>query len=323
MKQYPVELHCHTNHSDGDFDTEELIKQALEFGYKGLILTDHNTFSGCEEIIEKGLDKEIVFLKGIEWTTYFGHMLVHDAKEFVDWRTATIGTIDSHIQHVKAADGLVGIAHPYAIGSPICTGCHWEFEVEDWSQVDYIEIWNRTNPHQQFWSQKAYELWTGLLQKGYRISCSAGRDWHRVEEKNMLPAVTYIQAGKGLTPSSMKESLKNGKMYITLAPRIQVELKKEGRTFSIGDRLSSNTYELGLKVVPTDIEQLEQLDIEPEKIRVIQNEKIRQEIQLTENEQTFHFDIKCLPGYIRIEIIGRYGNKENERLLISNPIYFT
>ena len=121
MSYLPVELHCHTIHSDGDFTPEALQKAAVSDGLSLIALTDHNTFTGTEELDEK----IIPFIKGIEWTTYFGHMLVLGAKSFVDWRDAVPNNIDEKISAVKAAGGIVGVAHPYQCGSPICTGGRW------------------------------------------------------------------------------------------------------------------------------------------------------------------------------------------------------
>lgn len=319
MKQYPIELHCHTNHSDGEFEVEELIEEAVSFGYKGLILTDHNTTSSAEEVIEKGLDQKIAFLKGIEWTTYFGHMLVHDAKRVVDWREATIDTIDDHIKEVKDAEGLVGIAHPYIIGSPICTGCHWEFNVRDWSKVNYIELWNRTNPHKQFWSERAYQLWTGKLKEGYHLAASAGRDWHRPEKDGEVPGITYVQTDESFSPQAMKAALQKGAMYITLAPRMDITLSNKKEQYSLGDTVPSGEYDLRISVLEPDIELFTHLDIEVTCLRVIQNEEVIREI--TEINQEIEGTLTCENGYIRVEALGRYGNLENVRVLISSPIY--
>ena len=133
-KWYPCELHCHTVHSDGDFTVEGLIASAKEHGLKGICLTDHNTYSGREEASK---EKDLVILQGIEWTTYFGHMLVLGADRFVEWRDAVPENIDEKMKQVHAAGGLVGIAHPFQLGTPICTGGRWDFRVQDFSLVNY------------------------------------------------------------------------------------------------------------------------------------------------------------------------------------------
>ena len=127
MSYLPCELHCHTIHSDGDFTVSELQKAAADDHLAIIALTDHNTFSGWDELD----DNIIPAIRGIEWTTYFGHMLVLGANDFVDWRDAQPDNIDEKIKQVKAVGGIVGIAHPYQLGSPLCTGGRWEFNVRD------------------------------------------------------------------------------------------------------------------------------------------------------------------------------------------------
>ena len=128
MSYLPCELHCHTEHSDGDFTVRELQTSADADHLALIALTDHNTYSGWEE-----LDDSIVpAIRGIEWTTYFGHMLVLGAREFVDWRDAVVNNIDEKIAEVKEQGGIVGIAHPFQLGSPMCTGGRWEFNVRNW-----------------------------------------------------------------------------------------------------------------------------------------------------------------------------------------------
>ena len=93
MSYLPCELHCHTIHSDGDFTVSELQKAAVDDHLAIIALTDHNTFSGWDELD----DNIIPAIRGIEWTTYFGHMLVLGANDFVDWRDAQPDNIDEKI----------------------------------------------------------------------------------------------------------------------------------------------------------------------------------------------------------------------------------
>ena len=76
MRWYPVELHTHTCHSDGTFTVEELVQAAKMNGYRALALTDHNTASGTPELIEVAREQGILPVRGLEWTTYYGHMVV-------------------------------------------------------------------------------------------------------------------------------------------------------------------------------------------------------------------------------------------------------
>lgn len=318
MKQYAVELHSHTQHSDGDFTVDELYKQAIQYGYEGLILTDHNTTSGFKHLAEKALNSSFVTLSGIEWTTYFGHMLVHDADHIIDWRAATPYTIDEHIQKVKEANGLVGIAHPFAVGSPICTGCHWSFIVKKWENIDYIEIWNSTCPDEHFWSREAYKLWIDLLNKGYRMSCSAGRDWHRVEGEDKNFGLTYIETEGRLTKRSFRDSLEKGSFYITLGPQMNLSIKQNGAMYYMGDSIKPGKTELYFEPLNGINTFLKRFSPEMQLIKIYNNSRLVEKT-VVEGKQSFSLNLE--KGYIRIEVWGKIKDKENELLIISNPIY--
>jgi len=126
MKKWiPCELHTHTINSDGIFTLPELVNKAKEIGLECIALTDHNTTSGYSEMTDEVKKSGVQILRGIEWTTFYGHMVVLGAKKYIDWRSVGQADIHSSISHIHKADGIVGVAHPYALGSPMCTGCHW------------------------------------------------------------------------------------------------------------------------------------------------------------------------------------------------------
>ena len=112
------ELHTHTRNSDGSFTVEELCRAAKQYGIECIALTDHNTAAGCTKLTPELAAQTVVAIQGIEWTTFFGHMVVLGAHKYVDWRFATIGNIDEKLREVKAAGGLAGIAHPISRGQP-------------------------------------------------------------------------------------------------------------------------------------------------------------------------------------------------------------
>ena len=91
-KWYACELHCHTLHSDGAFTVDELIETAKNRLLAGICLTDHNTISGWSETES---ENTLAVLKGVEYTTYHGHMLSLGIKKPEIWYT--ISNIDSTI----------------------------------------------------------------------------------------------------------------------------------------------------------------------------------------------------------------------------------
>lgn len=318
MNYYLAELHSHTRHSDGDFSTAELLEQAHAFGYDILAITDHNTMAPAREFesLETG---DLLVLPGMEWTTFFGHLLVIGANRVVDWRKATIETIDESLIEVKEAQGLAGIAHPFSIGSPICTGCHWDYHVNDYHLVDFIEVWNRLNPDEDYRSQLAYEMWVDLLNQGYRISCSAGRDWHREEAAKDNTALTYIGA-REKTTQAILASLKEGNYYISLGPKMTLHLQQNGQVYYMGQELLPGKAQLEITVDATTQAKLKTFNFNPTTVVLWQNNQIIGCEEMVIGE-AIHLPIELESGYFRIEVFGTGKGKTDKRLMIGNPFY--
>lgn len=62
-----VDLHVHSNFSDGSDTAQELAKNIADSGIKIFALTDHDTIDGCKEIVQY-LDNDIKFIPSIELT---------------------------------------------------------------------------------------------------------------------------------------------------------------------------------------------------------------------------------------------------------------
>ncbi|MDQ0897976.1 CehA/McbA family metallohydrolase [Paenibacillus sp. V4I7] len=141
MPWIACELHSHTFHSDGKQTLMELAIGAKALGFECIALTDHNTMTGLNDKDAVEQETGISIISGMEWTTFYGHMVTLGLTHFADWRPVGPDDIHKGIADVHRSGGIVGMAHPYRIGSPICTGCFWEFNIEDWNDMDYIEVW--------------------------------------------------------------------------------------------------------------------------------------------------------------------------------------
>ena len=172
------ELHTHTLHSDGQYTVAELLANSVEAGYETVALTDHNTTSGLAELPAAARQTGLHVIRGIEWSSYYGHMVTHGARYYIPWHDIGLDDIHKGIALVHEAGGITGIAHPFTIGEPFCLGCHWHFRVTDWNHPDYIEVWNECWPSLEYSNIKAFNFWTEKLNEGYRIYAASGRDWH-------------------------------------------------------------------------------------------------------------------------------------------------
>jgi len=61
-----VDLHAHTNHSDGSFSPEEVVNLAVSRGVDILAITDHDVVSGIQSALDCSYNKKIKIIPGIE-----------------------------------------------------------------------------------------------------------------------------------------------------------------------------------------------------------------------------------------------------------------
>ncbi len=66
-----VDLHVHSNKSDGSLSPTELVDLAIKKGLSAFALTDHDTTEGLDEAIAYAADKGIEVIPGIEFSTEY------------------------------------------------------------------------------------------------------------------------------------------------------------------------------------------------------------------------------------------------------------
>lgn len=315
MRYLPVELHCHTVHSDGDFLPEQLQTAAAAEGLRLIALTDHNTFSGWQE-----MNGAICpFIRGMEWTTYFGHMLVLGAEKFVDWRDAVPDNIDEKISLVKAANGVVGIAHPFQCGSPICTGGRWEFHVRGWQNVDYIEIWHEDFSPMNTENDRAQELWTDLLDRGYRLAASYGRDWHRPQSRDKHFGCTYLGFENEVSEKEALKAVRLGRTVVSSGANFSFRVVRAGKIYDLGASVPCGDAELLFSLNTSEREKLSGNNrIEYETVRIVTNGG-RTALETNHKTQSVSLCLEKKHWY-RAELWGRL-NGGKKILAVTSPVY--
>lgn len=81
-----VDLHVHSNHSDGASTVEELVQLAIQSNLSVIALTDHDTVSGIPEIIEFAKGKPITIIPGVEMSSRYESDDVHILGYYVDYK---------------------------------------------------------------------------------------------------------------------------------------------------------------------------------------------------------------------------------------------
>lgn len=72
-----IDLHTHSNHSDGTVCPTELVRMAEKIGLTAIALCDHNTLTGLPEFIQAGKQSSVEPICGIEFSTDYGEIELH------------------------------------------------------------------------------------------------------------------------------------------------------------------------------------------------------------------------------------------------------
>jgi hypothetical protein len=204
-----------------------MAQAAAARGLDFLALTSHNTLSWLQ--MEAAWPAGLLPIRGMECTTYFGHANTLGINGWIDWRTqGRVFGIRTIIEQAHQQDALFVLNHPCAIGNPQCTGCHWDYLGVDFSQVDGLEIWNGPWRTWDNYNPSALQLWTELLNTGFRITALAGTDNHQANQyaETDMPFV-WVYAD-GLGEREILQALRGGRAFLSCGPELYFTARTPG-----------------------------------------------------------------------------------------------
>ena len=79
-----IDLHVHSDASDGSFPPAQVVALAKEAGLKAMALTDHDTTAGIPEALKAGEESGIEVIPGIEVSSHYEGHEIHILGLFVD-----------------------------------------------------------------------------------------------------------------------------------------------------------------------------------------------------------------------------------------------
>ena len=160
-----IDLHTHTNYSDGTDSAEELIRHAEKIGLDGIAITDHDTFQGLHEALE--IETDLIIVPGIEISTCKGHIIAYGV---TDGEFEMGLTPKETVDLIHRRGGIAVPAHPFDY---IRLGIKDEvYNIK----ADALEVINGCITFNYF-NKKAYQVAIEL-----DLPMIAGSDGHSIDE---------------------------------------------------------------------------------------------------------------------------------------------
>jgi len=304
------EMHAHTVHSDGRHTVAELAEKAEALGLDFVCVTDHNTTSAIADFV----DGPVTLIPGEELTSFFGHFCLYGISEAVDWHDSRGNvTLEEGIRRARARGALAGLAHPNAIGRPVCVGCRYAGTVPD-DCFDLVELWSGPWAHYFPSIVKSIALWDELWDRGLNVVGVAGRDWHHSGQEDTgklrFPVTAVLCTER--TPEAILESILAGKVYLTLGPAIEVAARVGRKAAGIGEQVPAGPEErVEIETTVTGVEPLSGI------VRLVKDGRTECDRILDRVRQDSFSVTATGPGRYRVELWSR---EEQELLAITNHI---
>ena len=215
-KRYKVNLHMHTNRSDGRLSPEEAVARYRDAGYDAVAITDHWQYQNGGEL------DGVLILSGAEYDTRLRdcrkgvfHIVCVGARYQPSLTLSS--TPQKIIREIRRADGLAVLAHPA-----------WSLNTVDQiiplKDVDATEIYNSVSGVHESRRADSSLLVDVLAARGRIYPLLAADDAHYYDNDDCLSWV-MVEAEE-LTQAAIVEAVRQGKCYATQGP--EVHLWREG-----------------------------------------------------------------------------------------------
>lgn len=107
-----VDLHVHTNFSDGMFTPEKVVKKAIELGLRGIAITDHDCVDGISPAIQAAAGTGLEIIPGVEISTIKKDTEIHILGYFIDWLDPSVVKLfqkmkDNRVKRMKKMISLL------------------------------------------------------------------------------------------------------------------------------------------------------------------------------------------------------------------------
>ncbi len=242
--QHKVQLHSHTNLSDGDHDPSWVMSAYEAIGYAAVAITDHDHMSWTPTLEDPG-GHNIVFLPGVEYSGNRTQSWDHMIAVGIDSIYHEEGMLNraAQIRQARLDGGAAWLAHPYDAAARHRRGWDRHQVIDPALDFDGMEIHNGgTYITETPGVDYPYKVDAALL-SGKEIQVIAVDDFHRNPNSTLDRGFVVINSTadrQNLTDADVLEALRAGNFFA--AGRIRTDhptppsftnIRVDGRTLRV------------------------------------------------------------------------------------------
>jgi hypothetical protein len=244
---YAGDFHVHSRESgDARPPLDEIGAFARSRGLDFVEVSDHNVMTHLDFFAAaQARFPELLFVPGVEFTTYYGHANGIGATAWVPFAIGQRGvTIQAAAARFADQGALFAVNHPkFALGD-LCIGCAWEHDL-DWKAVTVVEI-ATTGADQagKIFGADTLSYWDGLCAQGHHLAAIGGSDDHRAGVdlgafQSPIGDPTTMVFAEALSVAAILDGIRNGRTVVLTGGPSDPMLTLETTTPADGDTVRS------------------------------------------------------------------------------------
>jgi MYXO-CTERM domain-containing protein len=249
---YAGDFHVHSIESgDAKPPLDEIAAFAKGRKLDFVMLSDHNTVSQLDFYsVAQKQHPDLLFLPGVEFTTYWGHANGIGATVYVDDKTEMPGhSIGAAAKAFRDQGALFSINHPTMTLGDACIGCAWEHDLP-LDQIDAIEI--GTGKFGML-TQSAVDYWDDLCSKGRHLAALGGSDDHDAGVdlspiQSPIGSPTTMVYAKALSVQAIIDAIKSGRTVVKLQGPGDPMIELASSVVPTGDTVAAPKTELSATI---------------------------------------------------------------------------
>ncbi|HEX6230140.1 MAG TPA: PHP domain-containing protein [Actinomycetota bacterium] len=114
-----IDLHTHSNRSDGTFEPAEIVRRAAALGLDVVALTDHDTTAGLAEALAAGAELGVEVVPGVEFSAEYEGTSVHVLCYWMDVEHAGLQEELRRLRDDRFRRGELMVEKLQALGLPV------------------------------------------------------------------------------------------------------------------------------------------------------------------------------------------------------------
>lgn len=221
---YAGDVHVHSLESgDARPPLDEIGTFARMQGLDFVVISDHNVHTALDFLgYVQPRHPELLFVPGVEFTTYDGHANGIGATSFVDHAIGQPGvTIEGAVAAYHDQGALFVLNHPTLDLGALCIGCAWDHALDP-AMIDAVEIaTGGLEPFAGMYTETAIDGWDELCAQGLHVVPLGGSDDHRAGVdlspfQSPIGSATTMVLAERLDAAAIVEGIRRGRTVVKL-----------------------------------------------------------------------------------------------------------